>query len=142
MASQTDLDQGGTSRQWLRTYMGPSVGWQYVPGNNVLVITAAGTYNLDPSINVVLVNVAGAVTIVLPSAVVPAAGAQAQPRLFAQNPITIVDNGGNASAHPITIQRNNSNENIMGLSSIQIQINYGGFVLNPSTALKGWVNAS
>lgn len=142
MSSQTDLDQGGTSRQWVRTYMGPSVGWQYVPLMNVLLITAAGTYNLDPSVSLVEVNVAGAVTIVLPSAANPAAGAQAQPGLFAKNPITIVDIGNHAQATPITIQRNNAGESIMGLASISINVNYGGYTLLPNPVALTWNSIS
>lgn len=142
MASQTDLDQGGTSRQWVRTYMGPSVGWQYVPLQNILLITAVGTYAIDPSVSLVEINVAGAVTIVLPSAANPSAGAQAQPGLFAKNPITIVDVGNHAQATPITIQRNNSGESIMGLASIQISVNYGGFTLLPNPTTLAWNNIS
>lgn len=144
MPSQIDLDQGGTSREWVRAYRGPSVGYIMVPQRNVLQITAAGTYVLDPSTSLVEVNVAGAVTITLPSAVVPSVGPQAQPGLFAQNPITIVDIGGNAGtpANNITIQRNNSNENIMGLASIKISVNYGGYTLAPSSTQKGWTSIS
>lgn len=142
MPSQTDLDMGGTSREWARVYRGPSVGYIWVPQRNVLSITAVGTYALDPSTSLVEVNVAGAVTITLPSAVVPSVGPQAQPGLFAQNPIIIVDIGGNAQANPITIQRNNSNENIMGLASIQITSNYGGYTLTPSSVQKGWTSIS
>lgn len=142
MSSQTDLDQGGTNRQWVRSYMGPSVGWQEVPLQNILLITAPGTYTLDPSTSLVQVNVAGAVTIILPSAVTPPAGAQALPRLFAQTPITIVDIGNHAQANPITIQRNNANESIMGLASIQITVNYGGYTLQPNSAQKTWNSIS
>lgn len=142
MPSQTDLDQGGTSRQWTRSYMGPSVGWVEVPLQNVLLITAAGTYALDPSTSLVEVNTTGSVTITLPSAVTPSAGAQAQPRLFAQNPITIVDIGGHAQASPITIQRNNVGESIMGLTSIQITVNFGGYVLQPNSGAATWNSIS
>jgi hypothetical protein len=142
MGSQTDLDQGGTLRQWVRSYMGPSVGWQYVPLQNVLLITTAGTYAIDPSTSLVEVNVAGAVTITLPSAVTPPAGAMAQPQLFAQNPITIVDIGGHAQANPIIIQRNNANESIMGLASIPLSVNYGGYTLQPNSLLKTWNSIS
>src|SRR5215469_5564072 len=100
--------------------MGPSVGWIDVPANNILTVVAAGSYTVDASINLVVVNIAGAVTLVLPSAITPAAGAQAQPRLFAQNTITIVDIGGNAAAHPITINPASGAENIMGLASISL----------------------
>ena len=140
MASQTDLDQGGTSRQWVRTYLGPSVGWIYEPLQNILQVAAAGTFTLDRSTSLVLVNVAGAVTIVLPSAVSSPAGAQAQPGTFAQNPVTIVDIGGNANANNITIQPH-AGETIMGLASIIISSNYGGYILQPNSALKLWTNA-
>lgn len=137
MTSQTDLDQGGTSRAWVRTYLGPSVGWQWVPANNVLPITAAGTFNIDPSTNLITVNVAGAVIIILPTAILPAS-AQAQPCLFAQNPITIVDIGGHAQASPITIKPKSVSENIVGLAQIQLTTNYGGFTLVPNSTLLGW----
>ncbi len=140
MTSQTDIDQGGTSRQWVRTYLGPSVGWIYEPLRNVLAITATGTYILDRSTNLVTVNVVGAVSIVLPTCIVSPSGAQAQPGTFAQNPITIVDIGGNANAHNITIQPN-AGETIMGLASILINSNYGGYILQPQSNLKQWTNA-
>jgi hypothetical protein len=122
--------------------MGPSIGWLDIPGQNIQPITAAGTYTIDPSINLIEVNVAGAVTIILPSAVFPAAGAQAQPRLFAANPITIVDVGGNAASNNITIQPNNVSETVMGLTSIKIATNFGGFTLQPVSAQKTWTSIS
>jgi hypothetical protein len=138
MASQKDLDQGGTARQWQMAYLGPSVGWVRVPVQNILAITAAGTYVLDPSTSLVTVNVVGAVTITLPSAIDPSVPAGVQPGLFANNPITIVDIGGNATAHPITIQPASGSENIMNLPSITLSVNYGGYSLLPNSALKGW----
>jgi hypothetical protein len=137
-----DLDQGGVSRQWERTYLGPSVGWIWRPLQNVLPIAAAGTYAIDPSFNLIEVNVAAAVTIVLPSCQTPAAGAQAQPRLFAGNPITIIDTGGNAAANNIVINPNNPSETVMGLSWIKIQTNYGGFTLLPVSAQRTWTSIS
>jgi hypothetical protein len=137
-----DLDISGTSRQWQRVYLGPSVGWIMAPLQNILPITAAGTYNIDPSTNLIEVNVAGAVTVVLPSCQLPAAGAQALPRLFASNPITIVDVGGNAQANNITIQPNNVGETVMSLTSVKIQTNFGGFTLQPVPAQKTWTSIS
>lgn len=139
MTSQTDLDMGGTARQWVRTYMGPSVGWVYLPGLNPLpTITAAGTYVLTPDTTLVQVNVAGAVIVVLPTALVPGVPATTQPALYAKKPVTIVDIGGFAQAHPITIQPASIAENIIGLASIQIDANYGGYTLTPSNEQKGW----
>jgi hypothetical protein len=143
MPSQTDLDQGGTTRQWIRQFLGPSVGWVYAPSTNQFPITAGGTYIIDPSTNYIPVNTTGAVTIILPSAADPSyAGASgAQPGLFVNPPIVIVDTGGNAGAHPITIQPH-AGETIMGLASIQITVNYGGYTLAPNSAQKTWNSIS
>ncbi len=139
MGSQTDLDQGGTSRQFVRQYLGPSVGWVTVPAPaaSILAITAAGTYDINPSTTLVTINIAGAVILNLPKAHTPSAGAQAQSGLFVQQPIVIIDTGGNANAHPITIMPNGA-ETIMGLVSITLNSNYGGYTLKPSNALNGW----
>jgi hypothetical protein len=138
-----DLDQssGPITRQWERVYMGPSIGWLDIPGQNVQPITAAGTYSIDPSINLIEVNVAGAVTIILPSCVFPAAGPQAQPRLFAANPVTIVDVGGNAAANPITINPA-PGDTVMGPTSIKIATAYGGYTLQPVSAQRTWTSIS
>jgi hypothetical protein len=141
MPSQTDLDQGGTTRQWVKTYLGPSVGWINTPLRNVLGVTIPGTYNLDLSTTLVQVKVAGPVTIILPSALNSGLVAGANPGPFVKAPITIVDVGGNAAAHPITIEPINAAETIMGLASIQITSNFGGFILEPSQQAAGWVNA-
>jgi hypothetical protein len=137
-----DLDQGGTSRQWSRNYLGPSIGWIDVPWQNLLPVTAAGTYALDPSTNLVEINVAGAVTIILPSCQFPAAGPQALTRLFANNPITIVGVGGNAASNNITINPNNASEIVMGLSSVKIATNFGGYTLQLVSGLKTWTSIS
>ena len=141
MPSQTDLDQGGTNREWVKSYLGPSVGWVWVPGRNPLGINTAGTFTLDLSTNLVNVNVAGAVTIILPSVVVPAnPPAGALPGLNVRASVTIVDVGGNAAAHPITLQPH-AGETIMGLASIRITSNFGGFILQPTAGSLTWTNA-
>lgn len=140
MGSQTDLDQGGTSREWVNTWMGPSVGWVSAPRRNVLQITIAGTYPIDWSTSLIEVNCNGAVTITLPSAIDPTIPAGAQPGRYVKSPITIVDIGGFAAAHPITIQPASGAENILSMASIQITAAYGGYSLNPSNTLKGWTN--
>jgi len=93
--------------------MGPTVGWILVPLKNILLITTAGTVIILPSTSLVEVNVAGAVTLKLPSVIAPSAGAGALPGLFANNPITIVDIGNKAQANPITIQPASGAETIM-----------------------------
>lgn len=143
MSSQTDLDQGGTSRQWNRIYMGPSVGWVYQPGLNPLpTITAAGTYTLGLETTLVQVNCTGLVTIVLPTALNSSVPAGVQPSFYAKRPVTIVDIGGHAGAFSITIQPASVAETIMNLASIQITVNYGAFTLNPSNEQAGWTSIS
>lgn len=143
MPSQLDLDQSGTDRQWVRTYMGPTVGWQMLPGLNALpLITTAGTYTILPDTTLIQVNCNGVVIINLPSAIVPSVPAGVLPGLFAKKPITIVDIGGFAQAQPITINPFSVAENIMGLASIQITSNYGAWTLNPSSTQKGWTAIS
>ena len=150
MPSQTDLDQGGTNRQWVNQYLGPTIGWVRTPvrnayansATNATVINAAGTYTLDLATNFVQVAVAGAVTLILPSAVpTPVGVTGAQPGLSVRAPVTIMDVGGFAAAHPITIQPVSVAETIMGLTQIQITSNYGGFILQPASRVPGWVNA-
>lgn len=142
MPSQTDLDQGGTFRQWNKVYMGPSVGFVNVPFQNFLAITAGGTFQLDPSTSFVTVNTTGVVTIKLPAATDPTVPAGAQPGLFSNNPVVIVDVGGNATAHPITIQPISVAETIMGLTQIQITVNFGAYTLSPNSAQRTWNSIS
>jgi hypothetical protein len=142
MASQTDLDKGGTARQWIDVDMGPTIGLVRQPKRGPLSITAAGTYTLTYATNLVEVNCNGAVTIVLPSAIDPKVSAGVLPGDYAKTPITIVDIGGFAAAHPITIQPISVAENIVGLASIQVDSAYGGYSLVPSNAQKGWVYPS
>lgn len=141
MPSQTDLDMGGTSREWTNNYLGPSVGWVKAPARNILTITAAGTYSIDLSTNLVRVNVAATVIIILPSVSGSTANDSVQPGLAVRANVTIIDQGGNAQGHPITIKPNNVAETIMGLTQIQITSNYGGFILQPNVGPKTWTNA-
>jgi hypothetical protein len=142
VTSQTDLDQGGTSRQYRRQYLGPSLGWIESPAEaaSILAITAAGTYSVKESTTLVTVNVNGAVVLNLPKAHTPTKQT-GQLGLFVQNPITIVDIGGFAAAQPIVINPNGA-ETIMGLTTISITIPYGGFTLKPSDGLNGWSSIS
>lgn len=143
MGSQLDLDQGGTARQWVRTYLGPTVGWVFLPGLNPLpTITAPGTYIIAPDTTLVQVNCVGAVVITLPTAIDPGVPAVTQGALYAKKPITIVDIGGHAQGNNIVINPASGAENIMGLTTISITVNYGAYTLNPSNSQKGWTNIS
>lgn len=141
MPSQLDLDQGGTYRQWERVYLGPSVGWVYTAARNVLLIIAPGTYQLVYGTSLVQVNVAGAVTIILPSAIDPTVPPGAMPGPYTKTPITIVDIGGNASTYNITINPISGSETIMGLTSVVVAVDYGGYILSPNSYNAVWYNA-
>lgn len=137
MASQTDWDQGGITRQLQRLYLGPSVGWQMSPGTNILPVTSAGPISIALGMTLILVDFNGAVTLNLPSAKSSAAGAQAQPGTFLGRPIIIVDVGGFAATGNITINPFGS-ELIDGLASILIRTAYGAVILNPNLTLGGY----
>ena len=137
MSSQTDLDQGGTFRQWVRMYMGPSVGFIPVPIDAVLPITAAGTYAIARGTSLITINVNGNVTIDLPSSLASPVGAGALPGQWVINPVTIVDIGGFASSNTYQIVPFGT-ETISGLASVQLASDRGSIILNPILATGGW----
>lgn len=127
---------------WMKQYLGPSIGWIQVPASSsTFPITAAGTYSIDLSITYVTVNVAGSVTLILPSTLHPVAGATAVPGPFANSPIVIADLSGNAFIFPITIQPA-AGDTIMGLASIQLNANFGAFTLVPNSGFRTWNSVS
>jgi hypothetical protein len=128
MGSQSDLDQGGTVRETVATYMGPSVGWIYAPARSVLQIAVAGTFVILASTTLVTINTAGAVILTLPTALNPTVPAGAQPGPYVKSIITIVDIGG---APNILIEPFSGAETIMGLASIKLLTPYGSYSLRP-----------
>lgn len=138
MSSQLDLDQGGTYRQYVRRFLGPSVGWVWTPENNVLPVTSGGTTTVLRGTTLVQVNFNGAVIIQLPSAKSSVtAPAGALPGTFLALPITVVDIGGFAGAHNITI-RAFGTETIVTLPSVLISVAYGALVFFPNINAGGW----
>lgn len=137
MGSQTDLDQGGTYRQYQRIWLGPSVGWVTFPTDNVLAVTAAGTTTAVNGTTLIPVNVAGLVTVQLwdPTAPSPPAGVLPGPNVAP--PLTIVDVGGHATSFNITILPA-AGKTIMGLASISITNDFGAFTLLPNLANGNW----
>lgn len=137
MPSQTDLDQGGTFRQFVRTYLGPSVGWVASPNVNVVPITAAGTTTIIQGCTLVTVNIAGLVTVQLPSARSATVPAGVAPGTYLGLPVTVVDVGGHAASFAITILPFGA-ETIDGLSSITISSAFGRISLYPDIANGKW----
>lgn len=137
MGSQTDLDQGGTFRQYERVYLGPSVGWILVPQQAVLPIIAAGTFPVSRGTNLVTININGNVTLQLASSKASPQGPQAIPGQWYLAPLTIVDIGGFASANTYTITPF-AGELISGLATIRLASNFGAFLLKPILETGGW----
>lgn len=139
MTSQTDLDQGGTFRQWTRMWMGPSVGWVPVPVDAVLNITAGGTYTIARGTSLILLNVNASVTLNLSSSKAAVQGPQAIPGQWVINPVTVVDIGG--FANPGTVDYSivpNGTEKISGLNSVPLATPRGTVILIPILATGGW----
>ena len=138
MGSQSDLDQGGTTRFLQRQYLGPSLGWIDAV-DAILRINNAGTTLVQLGSSVITVNTGGLVTIQLP------AFKNTNPALRGQIrdiPLVIVDIGGFASgANPITILAA-SGETISGLTQVQITSAYGAVILQPDPVNGGCSVAS
>lgn len=137
MASQLDLDQGGTFRQWTRQYMGPSVGWVWVPVDAVLEVTAGGTYSIARGTSLILLSADADITLDLPSSKASPAGPQAIPGQWVVNPVTVVDIGGFASSRVYTINPA-AGETISSLASVRLRADYGTVILNPLLRTGGW----
>jgi hypothetical protein len=140
-ALMPDYDQGGHPLRISRVDLGPSVGWAETPYRSLLSIVMAGTYHIDAAINLVTVDTASLVTLILPSAQMSLAGPTAQPRLWLGPNIQFVDAGGFAGSFPVTIQPI-SGETIMGQAQIQITTNFGGLILMPISAQRMWVTVT
>lgn len=139
MGSQTDLDQGGTFRQWTRAYMGPSVGWVPIPVDAVLDITTGGTKTIARGTSLIFLNVNASVTLNLPSSKASPQGPQAIPGQWVVNPITIVDKGGFANPGTVDYLINPAgSEKISGLSQVALATPYGTVILIPILASGGW----
>lgn len=137
MPSQIDLDQGGTFRQNLQVYMGPSVGWVRAPQQTVLPITTTGVFALARGMNLVTISVNANVTINLSSSKAAPAGPQAIPGQWVLTPVVIVDISGFALTNTYTINPF-AGELISGLATIRLQSPFGAFVLKPILETGGW----
>ena len=139
MGSQNDLDQGGFFRETTRIYQGPSIGWTQgaAPSTSAILVTTAGTTNIQPGISLVHVNVAGSVTIQLPTSRGSPAGAGAQPGTWLQRLVSVNDLGGNAGTYPITVLPV-AGETIAGSPSATISGVYGIINLLADVQNGGW----
>jgi hypothetical protein len=99
-----DFDQSGTNPgQRVRIYNGPSLGWVETQVRPPRTITSVSTFPILPGDSVIHVNVAGAVTLLLPSVIVWVTENAYQPAVGFERSIWIKDLGGFAATFPITI---------------------------------------
>lgn len=139
MASQLDLDQGGTFRQYQRVFMGPSVGWQTMPVQAILTQTAAGTLALLRWTNLVKLKVtSGVLNINLPSSKASAQGPQAIPGQWVYNPVILIDQSGQAGVATTINVNPFGSELISGLAQVQLATPYGTIILEPELVNGGW----
>lgn len=136
MASQTDLDQGGTYRLYQKIWLGPSLGYLDYPIDNVLQIITAGTTTAVTGTTLITINVLGLVTVQLWDPTAPA-GPGALPGRNVAPPLTIVDVGGACGSFNCTILPA-AGKTILGLASVTITNNYGGYVLLPNLSTGNW----
>jgi hypothetical protein len=102
MSSQ-DLDKSGYGFQRIRTYLGPSLGWIDELVQPTIEIKVGGTYVVKPGDSLILVDVAAAVTILLPDVKSWIQQPANQPATGFDRSITIKDLGGNASNFNIVV---------------------------------------
>jgi hypothetical protein len=94
-----DQDQSGNAFQQTRVTLGPSPGPTNVQIQPAIILTAPGVYTLSVGTSLVLVNVTGAISFVLPDVV----AWQRQPGAAFERAIWIKDLGGHAGSFPITV---------------------------------------
>ena len=140
MGSQTDLDQGGTSREWVNTYLGPS-DWlgPYCPRVTCWRSLRQEPTPIDYSTNLIHINTTGAVALNLPSAQNTSVPAGVLPGKNGKIAISIVDISG---APNVTIDPAAGETIVNSRQSLTLTNAYSGFILYPSNTLKGWTNQS
>lgn len=135
-----DLDQGGNTYQKVRVWMGPSLGWvdqQVKPNFNIVT---SGTFTLSAGTSIVLVNVAGLVTVNLPSVVAWLNEPVYNPMTAFERALWIKDLGGNAAAFNITITPFGTQSIDKLAQSFTIVQNRQLLRLYPLNDLSGWMS--
>lgn len=139
MASQLDLDQGGTHRQYQPIWMGPSVGWLVMPVQAIINRSTTGTLTLLRWTNLVKLKVvAGVLNIQLPSSKAAPQGPQAIPGQWVDNPVVIIDLSGQAGLATTINVFPFGAELISGLTEVQLASPYGTLLLEPEIINGGW----
>jgi hypothetical protein len=132
------LDQGGTNCQFVKTWLGPSLGWAMLPVMPELVITSASALTISAFSSRVLLN-AAVKAIALPAvsqwmlATLPLANISGFDRS-----LWIKDYIGDASSGSPIVVTPNGSDTIDGLASYSIITPNDLLRLYPITTLAGW----
>ncbi len=133
-----DLDQGGSTYQWAKVFLGPSLGWSYVQVKPTQYVTTASTITLAAGASMVMVNVAGSVTVNLPDVTKWRFETANQPSTGFERAIWIKDLGGHAAATPITVHPFGSQKIDNLAQDFSIAQNRQLLRLYPLSDLTGW----
>lgn len=104
-APPADLDKSGNPYQRVRINLGPTLGWYIVNVQPLtqLDITVAGTFVVSAGVNLIMVNVAGLVTVQLPDVTLWVQQSLVLDVSTYQGALWIKDLGGHAAAFNITV---------------------------------------
>ena len=134
------LDYGGSNCQYAKVYLGPTIGWVWLPVTPELEITSAAALNLNTPTYyfVTRVILKAAVTAIALPAVASWVSAAFQRNLSGfDRSIWIKDLLGNFQANNCTITPNGT-DLIDGQASYQVVSNHALIRLYPLTDLSGW----
>jgi hypothetical protein len=136
----TNLDVSGTNCQFIRAYLGPSLGWQLVPVVPELLVSTTGPFTVPNYASRILLSVAGVTPIRLP---LVSAWVNAQSPIGANvaafdRSIWIKDLVGAASPASPTVVNASGSDLIDGLSSYSIITKAALLRLYILSDLSGW----
>jgi len=142
MNTIVDTDKSGHGFQKQKVWLGPSLGWseEYVQPSSL--ITTPGTYLVQPGDGILLVDVAGPITIQLPDVRLWFQQPATQPATGWNRQLCIKDFGGGAQANNIVVQPFGGQRIDKNLGPVAITVNNAIFLLVPNVDLTGWVIAA
>ena len=132
-----NLDGGGGNCQWVRTYLGPTLGWVMLPVVPEIIVTSAATLTVPNYASRILLK-AAVTSVLLPKvsqwmlASLPSANVAAFDRS-----LWVKDYSGNATANPIVFTPNGA-DTIDGLASWTMATAFDLVQFYPLSDLSGW----
>lgn len=137
MDSLSQLDQGGSNCSWVRTWLGPTIGWVMLPVVPELEVTSAAALVLSPYTSRVILK-AAVKAITLPSVTTwMQAQYQANQAAFDRS-IWIKDYSGGASGGAPIVVTPNGTDVIDSVAAFSIITPNDLIRLYPLTDLTGW----